>query len=641
MLQQDEFASDLFPDAQAPTAQDQAPDAPSLDKLRSMYRQAFMSADESRRLAFRDCDYYHGHGQLHGDILAEMKKRRQPPKYNNKIRPGVQGVLGLLDSGQTDPEATGRNDVDEDAALLVTEVLRYLADQNEFEETKRTCSFDLLVHGIAANITEVQESGDARVTPIPFQEFFFDPYSLRADFLDARYMGRAKWTDASAARRLFPDAYSDLGNPFSSTFDGSGPEDQPEYKTMWLQADRRRVLLVELYYIDEETGEWMQAMFCHAGVLKFGPCAYQDDEGNTVCPITAVSYEVDRMGDRYGMVRDMVPIQDSINARTSKMLWVTNNSQIVMTDQASPTSLDTARKEAQRADGVIPYGYTTKTQTDVFEGNHMLLNADIETIERMAPSPALLGRVGGVNESGRARQILQQAGLTELARAFARWENWELRTYKQMWFRTLQFMNEPRLIRITDRAGSPQNLQVNVPTGEYQIVQGPDGQPVQQPVLHNELASMDMDVTLKTVRQADSLRQEAIDAMLEFAAKTGTSILSPEFELVIEMSEIPNKQWLLEKYRQLKAQAQQEQAGAQQAQQAAAQNAQAITAAATQSKAQRDQAQAQKDQAMAEKHLVDAHDAAFDLAVKQAAFKMALDHQANPRLDLNAPGHSF
>ena len=45
--------------------------------------------------------------------------------------------------------------------------------------------------------------------------------------------------------------------------------------------------------------------------------------------------------------------------------------------------------------------------------------------------------------------------------------------------------------------------------------------------------------------------------------------------------------------------------------------------------------------AMAEKHLVDAHDAAFDLAVKQAAFKMALDHQANPRLDLNAPGHSF
>jgi hypothetical protein len=33
-------------------------------------------------------------------------------------------------------------------------------------------------------------------TQIRWEEFYYDPFSRRADFKDARYMGVAKWKDA-------------------------------------------------------------------------------------------------------------------------------------------------------------------------------------------------------------------------------------------------------------------------------------------------------------------------------------------------------------------------------------------------------------------------------------------------------------
>ncbi len=623
MIQDTSLNELLGLEVQTPDAA-QVPELPDVGEFRKLYRQAFDAADEERTLAFRCTDYYHGHEQLSSEIRAKLAKRGQPPSYWNKIRPAINGVLGLLDSGETDAEATARNENGEQAATVVTKVLRYFSDANDFPDSKRSCSFDLLVPGTGAAIVEVHENGDARVTDIPFAEFFHDPYSLRHDFQDARYLGRAKWVHTAVAKRMFPEAAARLGN-LTGSFDGSDPEDMPKQKAIWADASRGRVLLVEMYHQDDATDQWMHTTFCHAGVLDHELSPYLDDQGQTVCPIVALSFEVDRSGKRYGMIPDMLPLQDGINARLSRMLNITNSAQVEPTEGANPVDKETARAEAARADGVMPMGYKRTPMTDVFQGNAILLQNDVEALERMAPSPALLGRAGGANESGRARQVLQQAGMSELARAFSRWEHWELRVYRQMWFRAQQYLTDARRIRITNDAGAAEHLIVNYPLTEQHpmpVVDPQTGQTIVQmqevPVgVENELASMDMEITVKTVRQVDTLRQEGFEACLEYAAKSGISPLDPAFELVIEMAPIPDKEAILAKYNAVRGKAAQEAQQAQAAQQQMAMQQQAVNQAATQSKIDRDGAQADRDRALADKHNVEADDAAFSLAMKQ------------------------
>lgn len=645
-MQSHDGLSGTFSDPDDVAAQPQGVTPPSIDELRRMYREAFSSQDSARRDAEKAVDYYHGPGQLSPAIRAEMAARRQPAVFDNIIGPAVNGVLGLLDSGETDPEAYGREEDDEEAATLATKVLRYQATVSDLADVKRDVSFDLMVPGIGAAIVEVKPNGDSRVSAIPFNEFFYDPYSRRHDFQDARYLGRAKWVDSAQARRNFPEKMAELGNPFSGAFEGVGPEDKPAFQAIWLDASRRRLLLVDLYYEDDQTGEWMRATFCHAGILDFGTSGYVDDEGNAICPIVATSFQVDRDNNRYGMVLNMISLQDSVNARMSRMLHITNSAQVEMAEGANPTEKDIARREAARADGILPAGYKKLSMVDTFQGNHQIMLNDKEALERKAPSPALLGRAGGANESGRARQVLQQAGMSELARAFSRWESWERRIFIQMWYRSQQFMTDARRIRITNQAGAQEALQINVPVVQHRpmpVLDPETGQPIIDPQtgqpqmqmqmqavqvgVENEIAKLNMDINIKTVRQVDTLREEAFNSVLNLAAKAGISPIDPAFEMLIEMApNIPDKTALLDKFHRIRAKAAEEAAPAQQMQQQMAQQSQAIAAAATQSKTQRDQAQAERDHALANKHAVEADADAFELAMRKAL----ADHGVHP-----------
>jgi hypothetical protein len=55
----------------------------------------------------------------------DAQKRGQPDTVFNRYRKAINGTLGVLEDGQTDPRAYGRNPgVDEDSADVVTKTLR-------------------------------------------------------------------------------------------------------------------------------------------------------------------------------------------------------------------------------------------------------------------------------------------------------------------------------------------------------------------------------------------------------------------------------------------------------------------------------------------------------------------------------------
>ena len=530
--------------------QPEGPKAPEIAELRAMYRDAMDLTEFARRQAEIDDDYYNGN-QLTREEKAELSKRGQPDIVINRVRPAVNGTLGVLKAGSTDPRAYPRTPKDEDSADIATKVLQFIADRNRFDDLKISVARDYLIRGTCAAIVEADEDLQITMQEISSEEFFADPRSRREDFSDARYMGIAKWQYADDVTAMYPDAKRDVEGSLSDSgaliddLNQDRPQDASS-TVSWVDKKKRRVMVVEMYH--REGSEWRRCVFHAGGTLAYGVSPYVDDKKRPCNPIVAQSCYIDRDNNRYGIVRDMRGPQDEINKRRSKLLHLINASQIQAVDpSAVEVDSNTARKEAARPDGVIPYGWQKVPTTDMAAGQaNLLVEAKME-IERIGPNPAVLGREGE-NASGRANLVRQQAGLTEQAIVYGGVEVWELRAYEQMWNRARQFWTAPQYIRITDDEGAPQFVGINQP----QMAQGPDGQPMAdmtgQPIVlgyENALAEMDVDIILDTTPDTANMAAEQFAVMAELAKVYGPQAVP--FEMMLQLSSIPGKREIMDK----------------------------------------------------------------------------------------------
>lgn len=552
--------------------------APELTDLRKMFDESRAQLDDPRKAQEKDRDYYDGPEQLNSDVRAVLKMRGQPEIYTNRVRPAIDGILGVLEGSRVDPRCYPRNPTDDNAADVATKTLRFIADKARFDETKLDCAETFLIEGECAAIIE-GDAEDVTVKQIRWEEFFFDPRSRRPDFKDAAYLGFAKWISMDTVAGMFSEKWAEFG---SSVENGVGASetwgDRPFDMSQWVDRKQRRVLIVTLFHV--RGGEWMRCVYCSAGVLEYGPTGYADDKGRSLCPIEAASCYVDKKNRRYGRVRDMVPIQDEINARRSRLLHLANSRQIQEIAQgAAMVDAETARAEASRSDGVIPTGWQLVPTADLASGQAMLMQESKSEIDRMGPTPAVLGRSEGSSQSGRSRMVLQQAGMTELARPLGRFSEWENRVYRQMFWRAKQFWQAPMWIRVTDDLKAPEFIQVNEPVmGQVmQQMQAPDGSVIQVPGIgpvgaKNRLADLDMDIIVETVPEQANLQSEVFGEMIELV-RGGIDPFSPHFELLIEMSPLADKARILERvkgHREKQAEAAQAQQQAQQVEMEAA-----------------------------------------------------------------------
>ena len=586
------------------------PDQDGLSSLKRMLDESRSALEKPRTESLRARDYYDGK-QLSTTQRNVLKKRKQPETIRNRIGPAIDGVLGLLEQAKVDPRAYPRNPQDEESADVATKCLQYVADQNRFHKMKLDCADNHLVEGACALIVEADDNGDVKLNQIRFEEFFYDPYARQADYADARYMGVAKWMYARDLARLFPDFETEIYSTINASTVIAGDvtwDDKPDSLIPWIDKKMKRLMVVEMYHRE---GQWMRSLFCAAGVLQSDVSPYVDDNGEPMNPIEASSCFINRELERYGLAARMISLQDELNARASRGLHLLNSRQLYVNDPDRPPEVDanTARAEAAKADGVLPAGYAVSPTTDMASGNLSVMQEVSQSLDRLAPTPAILGRADGSSQSGRSRLVLQQAGMTEIARPLGRFEDWENRVYRQIWLRIKQFWTAQKYIRVTDEEGAPEFLQINEPiyarqpltlpdgsvavnpeTGEPmtqvvmqpQMVPGPDGRPqvdpMGQPVVQmapvvigydNRVADMDMDVVVDTVPDTANLAVEQFQMLSQLAQAYGPEKVP--FEVLLELSSLPNKRQvkeMLEKGQAVPPEVMQAQAQAMQTEQA-------------------------------------------------------------------------
>lgn len=601
----------------------------------------------------RDRDWYNGQKQIGADQLQVLSRRKQPPIVYNYIDMAINGILGVIKSSPTDPRAWPRQPNSEDAADVATKLLRYIADDSRFDETRLEIADTFLIEGVAAVHLGVQEFNTRRgpersitCDKIYADEFIFDPFSRELDFKDATYLGIGKWIDVEQAKARWHERFEIIGVPTnSSSLDWNNSTQKPQNQ-YWVDSKKRQIMIVELYYrcFDEfKQPVWHHVVFCSTGILEFDVSEMVDDKGRKICPILAQSCIVDRENNRIGLVRAMIDPQSEINARRSRLLYLANSNKVQKNDptgiypnvDASIVSL-----EASKADGVLPSGYQMIPMQDIAQAQAVLLSQSVDFLNRRAPSPAVLGRVDQA-QSGRAKLVDQQQGLTELALYLDRLGNLEERVYRTFWYMAQQYLSLPMVVMITGDEKASEHVQVNIPIVEPRPVIDPaTGQMVMDPMtgmpmikeqvvgVENEIAMMDMNISVTAVPESPNLQSEVFDQVIKLL-QSGVPIASKEFEMLLEIAPVQDKARLRDLMKQARDEAEKEQAANADKQAQMAQEIAQLQADKAKSAIAKDVSSAQKYHAEANQTATETEIMKFQNLPQDNVF------DANPTLDEN------
>ncbi len=525
-----------------------------LDRLVAHFNQAADASDAARTHAERDRDYYDGR-QWTAEEEQQLKKRGQAPIVVNRIKPKMDYLLGMERQMRTDPRCYPRNPSDEGAARAATDAVRFVLDNNDFDQTRSTVFEHLLIEGAGfAEVVAEPRGTKTRITinPISWDRAFFDPHSRRRDMKDARFRGQVIWMDLPEARAKYPNKTELLDTAYATGDGGGGStyDDQPAAR--WADHKRQRVRVVEIWY--REGGGINQAVFCRGGILKGPlPSPYTDDEGQPEDPYVFCSAFITRHGNRYGAVRQLIGVQDEINKRRSKALHLLSVRQ-VRAEKGAVEDVARARRELAKPDGWIEtvpgFSMDILPTGDMAQAQFSLLTEAKEEIDAVGASSALTGKLGE-GESGRAIQARQQGGQMELGPLFDTLRAWQMRIYRKCWGRVRQFWTEERWVRVTDDERNLSWVGLNRPVtmGEELAAElgsiPPEmlGDPRLDEVvqIENRVAELDVDVIVGDMPDTVTIRHEEFRTLAELA-QAGLPIPP---EALIEASGIRSKDKIL------------------------------------------------------------------------------------------------
>lgn len=544
--------------------------AAHLDYVRQ-FESSEQASEAHRTEAEQARDYFDGN-QFSEAEKAALRKRKQPITPENLIKPKVESLCGLERQSRTDPKAYPRTQAHEEEANAATDALRYVSDDQDIDLKKSRVFENMMVEGfggVEVTVHRTRGGIDPKVVRINWDRLYFDPHSSEADFSDAAYLGYVTWMDRDAALRRWPDAKDVIMATMAKPVGGNSEtfDDKPRW-AYWSDSKRNRVRINTHYHLKD--GTWHRCVFTLAGALEVPkPVEFTDEDGKPECPLILQSAYVDRENDRYGIVRDMIPLQDEVNKRRSKFLHMVNNAKV----RVSPTvaqDKEMVRREMSRPDGVLVGEQGEVEELGNFgreAGQFQLLQDSRNTLKgNIGPNATMQGK-SGQDQSGRAILALQQAGMTEMTPLLDNLRHFTLRLYRQVWNRIRQYWQEERWVRVTDDEKNVRFVGINVPKAKIaeqkigEAVKAGEIDPQQaqmmmreaqmrpdmmQPV--NVIAELDVDIIIDEVNETPTLQAEQFEALTQLASSgmLGQPIPPPIVELIIQASNLRDKQKLLE-----------------------------------------------------------------------------------------------
>lgn len=540
-----------------------------------MFEESESATYSARQESERDRDYV-DNKQLTEAELAALKARGQPPVIDNRIKTKIDYLVGLEKQQRVKPKAFPRTPKHESDADGATEALRYVAEEQGYESKRSGVWRNILVEGIGGIGVCVKQAVDYQGRPgieielrrAAWDRLFYDPHSSDPDFEDAGYRGIVTWMDYDDALAMYPDGKDVLDTTLKSA-PSETYDDKPKF-SHWADKKRKRVRICAIWV--RRNDQWYFAEFTKGGILKAGPSPYKTDKGESDDEWVFQSAYVDRDNNRYGLVREMVTLQDEINKRRSKGLHLLNTAQVVYED-GTVEDINEFGKQAVRPDGkmrVAPGALAEKriqfnTREELAVAHFQLLQEAKNAIDLKGPNATEMGdkTQGSSSASGRAILASQQGGMIQIGDLMDGLRHLDKRVFRKVWWRIRQFWDQEKWIRVTDDEQNVKWLGVNIDPMQMQQIQNAAQQNPQAMEkiagLVGSVAELDCDIIIDDAPDSLTPQGEQFENMVKLKQFDAENEL-PLRSLIRAMPNLKDKQAILKEIderQQQNAQAQQ------------------------------------------------------------------------------------
>jgi hypothetical protein len=259
-----------------------------------------------------------------------------------------------------------------------------------------------------------------------------------------------------------------------------------------------------------------------------GDSPFFNERGMSISKYNAFATMIDIDGDHYGFIRRLRGPQDAINQHRSKAMHIMNTRQLKIKEGAVD-DVEVTRREAARPDGTLVYR-GDKADLEIVQPDQEFLqqtnyyNDAKAEIDGFGPNQQLIQQFGQ-NVSGRAANMLQQAGLAELGPFLKNFRMWKLQRYRSAWCAAQRYWTAERMLRVTDDADVAQFLQVN----------GVDLDPWGRPILVNMLGNIDVEIKIDEGPDNETVMGDVFDLLM---ALSQNNVPVPP-QAIIEASTLP------------------------------------------------------------------------------------------------------
>lgn len=529
----------------------------------------FLDATATARQMSEKCRDYRDHKQWTKEEVDALEKRGQAAIVNNRISRKVNTLVGIKNRTKTDPKAFPRTQKHEKGAEAITDALRFVTDNNDFDYTSADVFEGKVVEGYNGAVIEVEKRGndlEVVIKGLNYDRIYFDPHSRRRDHKDGKYSGIVLWMDLDDAVALNPDLEQEL-NHLVNTTNSSVTDDTFKDRPEWIDRKRKRLRVCQHYFLHQDV--WHVAFFTNElFIIEPKPSNYLDEFGEPENPMELETAYISRDNERYGEVRGMLDMQDEVNHRHSKYLHLLSSRQTYSNSTAIQDT-QTAKEELSKADGHVEIGMGKFGEDFGIIPTNDMGNAQFQLLQEAKnelDSNSANASLSGTQEqtlSGKAEQLRQDAGLLELDILLYGHKNWEKRVYRQIWNRIKQYWDEEKWIRVTDDESNIKWIGLNYPftvadaleekiqEGDeeaqmllQQLTQAQDPRLNQVLEIRNNVNELDVDIIIEDSPDVVNVQQEQFELLTRLIPTYGPEKVP--FESIIKLSNLRNKDKFLD-----------------------------------------------------------------------------------------------
>lgn len=571
-----------------------------ISKVRDWFKQAVDHGSEWRKLAREEYDFVRGK-QWSEDDKAALTEKGRPALTINKIRPHLNILSGYQRVNRYEVNFEPRTSDDFESCELRKGVTKYIMDNCDYNDVESAVFMDGIIGGIGWfhvfydwDYTAMEGEIDIeRISPF---DIYTDPEARKPDYSDAKFLCRAKWVDKDELCDIYPEHADDILSEFRRYDMDEKEADMVGTEPLWYNRDLKKVRLIECWYKERE----METRYMMAdGTISDVPppiptviaSPFQVPVDKVRLAVIMGDIKLEEMDSPYqhgffpfvpftlyhygegdvpcGVVRDVKDPQREINKKRSQILHILN------TQGNSGLITETTAMTEEQQERYRKYGSKPGAIIEVNDGT--LAGGRIREIQPSAPpvgliqsaqeSEADIPKITGINESmlgisspqqsGRAIELNQRQAVTNIAPFFDNLRKSKRAIVQQLWgykgHKGLipQYYTEEKVFRIVGKTGQEQFVTVN------QQVQMQDPQTGQLiTTVLNDLSQGNYDVIISDTPYSVSQRQGQFWALVDAVSKLGlpANII---FDKLIELSDIPDKQEIIQRL-----QTQQQQANA-------------------------------------------------------------------------------